>query len=89
LKRPLRHQATQKFWKLYDELPADIRELADRNYALLRHDPRHPSLHFKNIDRNRWSVRIGLNFRALALERDMVFTWVWIGPHAEYDRLIG
>jgi hypothetical protein len=89
LKRPLKHQATQKFWKLYGELPCDIRDLADRNYELLRSDPRHPSLHFKNIDRNRWSVRIGLNFRALASERDMVFTWVWIGPHEEYDRLIG
>jgi hypothetical protein len=57
--------------------------------SFLRSDPRHPSLHFKNIDRSRWSVRIGLNFRALASERDMVFTWVQIGPNEEYDRLIG
>ena len=56
---------------------------------MLKSDPKHPSLHFKNIGRNRWSVRIGRNFRALALEREMVFTWVWIGNHEDYDRLIG
>ncbi len=65
-----------------------MRELADRNFQLLKSDPKHPSLHFKTIGRNRWSVRIGRNFRALAQERDMVFTWVWIGSHEEYDRLI-
>ncbi len=85
---PLKHQATHKFWALYDQLPKDIRQLADRNYELLSKDPKHPSLHFKTIGRNRWSVRIGRDFRALALERDMVFSWVWIGPHNEYDRLI-
>ena len=89
MKLPLRHRATLKFWGLYEELPSDIRTLADRNYVLLSRDPKHPSLHFKNIGRNRWSVRIGRDFRALALEHDMVFTWVWIGSHAEYDRLIG
>jgi hypothetical protein len=26
---------------------------------------------------------------ALALEREMVFTWVWIGSREDYDRLIG
>jgi hypothetical protein len=88
LKQSFEHQTTQKFWTLYRELPADIRDLADRNYELLKSDPKHPSLHFKNIGRNRWSVRIGLHFRALALEHDMVFTWVWIGPHEEYDRLV-
>ena len=89
MKQPLKHQASEKFWACYNHLPGDIRELADRNYELLKSDPKHPSLHFKNIGRNRWSVRIGRNFRALALEQEMVFTWVWIGSHKEYDHLIG
>jgi hypothetical protein len=35
---------------LYRALPADIRALADKNFALLKSDPRHPSLHLKRID---------------------------------------
>jgi hypothetical protein len=73
---------------LYEKLPDDIRALADRNYNVLANDPKHPSLHFKNIGDNRWSVRIGRDFRALAQEEKKVFTWVWIGAHEEYDRLI-
>jgi hypothetical protein len=87
LKQPLEHQTTHGFWRLYNALPDDIRDLADRNYGLLKNDPKHPSLHFKGIGGNRWSVRIGLNYRALAQEDNMVFTWVWIGTHEEYNRL--
>ncbi len=36
-----------------------IRDLADKNFALLMADPRHPSLHVKQIGRYH-SVRIGL-----------------------------
>ncbi len=89
MKQPLKHQTTETFWASYSDLPVDIRELADRNFELLKSDPKQPSQYIKNIGRNRWSVRIGRNFRALALEREMVFTWVWIGSHEEYDRLIG
>ena len=49
---------------------------------------RHPSLHFKRIGRF-WSVRIGLHYRALAVQDGEDIVWFWIGHHAEYDRLIG
>ena len=62
--------------------------LADRNYALLKENPRHPSLHFKKAGRF-WSVRIGIGYRALATEADDNLIWFWIGSHADYDRLIG
>jgi len=39
--------------------------LADQAYAHLKQDPRHPSLHFKKIDRF-WSARVGAHYRALA-----------------------
>jgi hypothetical protein len=32
---------------------------ADKNYALLKENPQHPSLQFKKIGRF-WSVRVGL-----------------------------
>jgi hypothetical protein len=33
-------------------------------------------------------VRIGLGWRALGLLQGDVMIWFWIGPHAEYDRLV-
>ena len=61
---------------------------ADESYHLLREDSRRPSLHFKKIGRF-WTVRVGLHYRALAVQREADVVWFWVGPHAEYDRLIG
>ena len=34
-------RATRRFWQLYRELPARIREAADKQFALWRENPRH------------------------------------------------
>lgn len=81
------HRATARFWALYDELPADVRALADRSFELLKQDPRHPSLQLKQI-RQVWSVRVGLSYRALAFAEGDDLVWYWIGTHATYDRLV-
>jgi hypothetical protein len=81
------HFATPDFWFHYRQLPAEIRSLADKNFELLRADLRHPSLHFKKVG-ELWSVRVGLNHRALALAADDGAHWFWIGTHEEYERLI-
>ena len=65
-----------------------MQRLADKSFALLKRDPKHPSLHFKRIDGNLWSARVGLHYRALAIEGEDGFQWFWIGSHADYDRLI-
>ena len=83
----MRHLASARFWAAYERLPASVRELADRNYDLLKRDPRHPSLHFKKVGRF-WSVRVGLRYRALAVEQDGDLVWFWIGSHSEYDALV-
>ena len=83
----MKYRATRRFWECYGGLPLDIQRLADRCYQLLREDPRHPSLHFRQIGRF-WSVRVGLHYRALAVEDRGELIWFWIGSHAEYDRLI-
>lgn len=76
-----------RFWVWYQALPAEVRELADRSFALLKSDPRHPSLHFKRPG-ELWSVRVGDHYRALGTDvRDGIY-WVWIGTHAEYDKII-
>jgi len=61
--------------------------LADESYHLLRRDPKHPSVHFKRLGRF-WSARVGLHYRALAVEQENVMLWFWIGTHAVYNRLV-
>ena len=81
------HRTTERFWECYSKLPHDIQELADKNFRLLQDDPRHPSLQFKSVG-SFWSARVGLAHRALAVEDEDGFVWVWIGTHHEYDRMI-
>lgn len=84
----MRHRATPRFWQCYRALSLEVQRLADRCYEQLRADPHHPSLHFKKIGRL-WSIRVGLHYRALALEDMGDLVWFWIGTHAEYDQLVG
>lgn len=72
----------------YDLLPESIQRIANKNFALLRSDPFHPSLHFKRVGRY-WSARIGNDYRAVAVRDGDDLVWFWIGTHAEYDRLLG
>lgn len=83
----MRHLATDSFWSVYETLPPKVRALADKNFALLKENPRHPSLHFKKVG-TKWSVRVGLNYRALGVESNKGLVWFWIGTHTEYDTLI-
>src|SRR6185369_3211266 len=55
--RPLRHRTSAAFWVRYRELPAEVRKVADKNFRLLKRDPRHPSLRFKRIEKL-WSARV-------------------------------
>ena len=82
------HYAAPSFWKRYDALPEAVRELADKQFQLLKNNPRHPSLHVKRVDRFH-SVRVGAHYRALAVGVEDGMLWFWIGTHAEYDRVVG
>lgn len=64
-----------------------MQQLADSNFELLKHNPRHPSLHFKQIGQF-WSVRVGLHYRALGVSIPDGVVWFWIGTHSDYDRLL-
>lgn len=80
------HRATASFWRSYHLLPREVQIVANKNFQLLKQNPRHPSLRLKKVG-DLWSVRVGSDYRALALEEYGVFQWIWIGTHAEYNRL--
>lgn len=81
------HFASPSFWLAYESLPVSVQRLADRNYEIIKKDPKHPSLHFKKIGRY-WSVRVGIHYRALVVEVEDGVLWFWVGSHSEYDKLI-
>lgn len=83
----MRHRATPRFWLCYRQLPRDVQRLADKCYTLLRQDRRHPSLRLKKVGRF-WSVRVGLHYRALAVEHEGDLIWFWIGTHSDYGELL-
>lgn len=83
----MKHFTVSSFWECYDSLPFEIKQLADKNYEILKQNPLHPSLHFKKID-SYWTVRIGLKYRAIAIEKERNIIWFWIGDHSTYDKLI-
>ena len=83
----MKHRASPRFWRAYRGLPRDVRQVADRNYKLLKDNPAHPSLHFKKVG-TFWSVRVGLHHRAIAVEAGTDLVWFWIGSHDDYDKLL-
>jgi len=83
----MNHLAVPDFWHCYQQLPKDVQVLADKNFALLKADSQHPSLHFKKVGRFR-SARVGRPYRALGVDVPAGLLWFWIGTHSEYDRII-
>ncbi len=83
----MRHFASPEFWAAYRRLPDSVRALADKNFALLKNDPDHPSLRLKKVGRY-FSARVGLRYRALAISVEGGLLWFWIGTHADYDALL-
>jgi hypothetical protein len=83
----MNHFATPEFWYHYRKLPPEVRQLSDKNFALLKQDAHHPSLRLKKVS-TYWSARVGLHYRALAKERSECLVWFWVGRHNEYEQLL-
>jgi mRNA-degrading endonuclease RelE of RelBE toxin-antitoxin system len=73
----VRHLTLPRFWQHYRQLPKEVQKLADKNFELLKTDPYHPSLHFKKVGKAKqlWSVRVGINYRALGAEKPKGIVW--------------
>jgi hypothetical protein len=88
----MQHHASTAFWTQYQTLPAEIRERANKQFALLKQNPQHPSLQFKKLGERHgheiWSARVTLKYRALAMRRESGYLWFWIGDHERYEQLI-
>ena len=86
----MRSRATQRFWRLFANLPEEAPRLAVKNYRLWRENPSHPSLHFRPLQGqpDLFTTRIGDHYRALGCVKSGAVTWIWISAHAEYQRMI-
>ena len=81
---------TDDFLACFGRLPDSVKEKARKNYRLWKQNHNHPSLQFKQVLTTDpiYAVRIGISWRALGLREDDAIYWFWIGPHAEYDKLL-
>jgi len=84
----VKHRATPDFWYYYRQLPPHIQALADKCFNLVKEDSYYPSLHFKKVGRF-LTVRVGIHYRAIAIEDGQDIAWFWIGHHTEYDKILG
>ena len=83
-------EVTDEFLACFRRLPERIKRQARKNYQIWKANPLHPSIDFKRVGVRSpvYSVRVGIGWRALGLKLDDTTLWFWIGPHAEYDRLL-
>jgi hypothetical protein len=65
----MRSRTTGRVWRLFFDLPLDAQRDAKRAYGLFQSNPAHPGLQFKKLEGEDdiYSVRIGLDYRALAV----------------------
>jgi hypothetical protein len=84
----IKSNRSKKFKELFHALPPQVQREAMKAYRLWKHNPAHPSLHFKRLFSLTWSVRINDNYRALGKWDERGIFWYWIGSHSEYDALV-
>lgn len=78
---------TNRFWREYFALPAEIRRKAQKAFRLWQRDPWHPSLHFEPKGEY-WSVRIDRGWRALGRKQNDTVVWLTIRSHDSYEQFL-
>lgn len=86
----MRSKTTSKFRTLNENLPKPIQNLAIKQFKIWKKNLNYPSLHFKQIHSSKriYSIRIGLNYRALSVLDDDTYVWFWIGTNEDYNHLL-
>ena len=78
------------YWNNFDELPDDIRQLAEDNYRLWQKSHDHPQLRFKQIYANPpiFSFRVGLRHRTVGVQTpEGRIAWFWVGSIDQFREL--
>jgi len=81
---------TPEFWAMYHALPAGVGAAARAAYRKFAQNPAHPSLSLERLRRDdrAWSVRVTLDYRAVARRfQNDEWLWIWIGSHKDFDRM--
>lgn len=84
-------KVTPSFWRTLARLGGEHQAAARRAFRLFSDNPDHASLRFKKLAGHDaiWSVRVTLSIRAVGERHGDTITWVWVGPHKEFDQLFG
>jgi hypothetical protein len=84
----MRSRTVPDFWKLFDDLPSDVRRRAYKAYRRWRVNPFASGLRFKRVSESAplYSVRIGRGYRALGLLEGDTIYWYFVGNHDDYER---
>ncbi len=70
------------YWDRFDDLPDDVRKLAEANFQSWKKNPEHPGLRFKKIHPEMpiYSFRVGKKYRTVGVEADdSKIAWFWVG----------
>ena len=87
----MKSRTIPNFWKLFRNLPPDVRRRAYKAYRLWRANPFAGSLRFKRVSQREpiYSIRIGRGYRVLGLLEGDTIYWYFIGNHDDYKRELG
>jgi hypothetical protein len=86
----MKSRTTAKFRKAFELLPSEVKQQAKQTFRKWKRNPRHPSLHFKQIHRALpvFAVRIGIHWRAVGIQSGEEMVWYWIGSHNDYGNVL-
>lgn len=81
----------RSYWGSFDELPEDIRKLAEKNYKLWKENHSAPGLRFKKIHKDLpiFSFRVGMRHRTVGVETpEGKVVWFWVGSFETFEETI-
>ena len=92
------HRRSIAFKELFAKLPPEIQAEAKERFKLLKENPAHPQLNFKEFrdtgggihNPGTFSIRITPNYRALGTEvatKPQVIVWWFVGDHKTYMKV--
>lgn len=79
------------YWDTFEDLPEEVKKLAEKNYNLWRESKNAPGLRFKQIHKTLpiYSFRVGMKHRTVGIEaKDGKLAWFWVGSFESFKKAI-